>query len=673
LVNPYLPELEVCQINNDFYCEKEPIQPVKINEAQYEYIDTVEALINLKTELSIANRDQIKEIAIDLEHHNHRSYLGFTCLMQISTRYKDYIIDTIKLRNKINILNEIFTDSTLLKVFHGSDSDIEWLQKDFGIYVINMFDTGQASRLLQYPHFSLSYLLRKFCNVQAQKQYQMSDWRQRPLSDELISYAREDTHYLLYIYDNLRNDLIKTNQQLKLCFDKSKILCKKVYKKPIFYSKNYQNLCAHNEHLNARQIKALELLYQWRDCISRENDESCDYVLKNHQLLKIAELLPREIYGILALCNPVSHIVEANLHQIHEIITKAREYKIENQLEVVDNDKQHQQQSAVNTFIHLPLYDPDNILNCPHDSAHFNARNEDIDVDVVSSISKFSDLLIKPNKIELNIPNDIIFSIDKASLFVDNVKQGLLTNNNKDNRVKRKLKVKSRIDLIINSMKNPFEKYLPNDLRRQDIDEDEKWTLLQKTKIELVNKPVDLNEFVQAKVEDLPDNNLIPLKLQLKQQQKEKEGESNTLNPIKTTKKMKKLIKELELNNAIEARNRRREQESAALGGVNRNNNNNEYVMDESASSAICSNLALIAANVRGNNNSNEEATEFSYDNQNFNEMFNKNKYKNQKNVYDPSSKLNNVKFGRVGKKRNFNQAASVSRSKNNQSATFKK
>lgn len=27
---------------------------------------------------------------------------------------------------------------------HGADRDIMWLQRDFGIYVCNMFDTGQV-------------------------------------------------------------------------------------------------------------------------------------------------------------------------------------------------------------------------------------------------------------------------------------------------------------------------------------------------------------------------------------------------------------------------------------------------------------------------------------------------------------------------------------------------
>lgn len=40
--------------------------------------------------------------------------------------------------------------------------------------------------------------------LKADKRYQLADWRQRPLSSEMKLYARMDTHFLLYIYDNLR-------------------------------------------------------------------------------------------------------------------------------------------------------------------------------------------------------------------------------------------------------------------------------------------------------------------------------------------------------------------------------------------------------------------------------------------------------------------------------------
>jgi len=65
----------------------------------------------------------------------------------------------------------IFTDSKVLKVLHGADMDILWLQRDLGLYIVNMFDTGQASRLLQMQSFSLAYLLSHYCNVNADKKY----------------------------------------------------------------------------------------------------------------------------------------------------------------------------------------------------------------------------------------------------------------------------------------------------------------------------------------------------------------------------------------------------------------------------------------------------------------------------------------------------------------------
>jgi ribonuclease D len=57
-----------------------------------------------------------KEIAVDLEHHNYRSWAGFLCLMQITTREEDFVIDTIALREEMQELNEVFTDPKIVKV-----------------------------------------------------------------------------------------------------------------------------------------------------------------------------------------------------------------------------------------------------------------------------------------------------------------------------------------------------------------------------------------------------------------------------------------------------------------------------------------------------------------------------------------------------------------------------
>ena len=99
------------------------------------------------------------EIAVDLEHHDHRTYLGITCLMQISTREEDWIVDTIVLRNDIgDALRHVFDNPDIIKVLHGADRDVEWLQRDFGIYVVNMFGLEKMPLILS-PTCCLSLIV----------------------------------------------------------------------------------------------------------------------------------------------------------------------------------------------------------------------------------------------------------------------------------------------------------------------------------------------------------------------------------------------------------------------------------------------------------------------------------------------------------------------------------
>ena len=66
--------------------------------------------------------------------------------MQISTCSRDFVVDVLvpEVRQELQMLNESFTNPDVVKLFHGADWDIKWLQRDFGVYVINMFDTYQV-------------------------------------------------------------------------------------------------------------------------------------------------------------------------------------------------------------------------------------------------------------------------------------------------------------------------------------------------------------------------------------------------------------------------------------------------------------------------------------------------------------------------------------------------
>jgi exosome complex exonuclease RRP6 len=62
----------------------------------------------------------------------------------------------------------------------------------------------------------------------------------------------------------------------------------------------------------------LKELWRWRDTVAREQDESLQYVLPDHMMMQIAEVMPKEIQGILACCSPVPPIVKLELPVLYK-------------------------------------------------------------------------------------------------------------------------------------------------------------------------------------------------------------------------------------------------------------------------------------------------------------------------------------------------------------------
>ncbi|KAI8904437.1 ribonuclease H-like domain-containing protein [Gorgonomyces haynaldii] len=291
------------------------------------FVDTVDALKDMCNIL-----EQSKEIAIDLEHHDYRTFLGFTCLMQISTRSEDFIIDALVLRNHMHLLNESFTNPQIVKVFHGAEMDVQWLQKDFGVYVVNLWDTFHASNLLEMNGHSYAYLLEFYCHVKTDKKYQLADWRQRPLSDEMMTYAQTDTHYLLYIYDRMRNELIdKSNPEtlnlVHVQHERSALTSLKRFEKEFYDSENGQGpngwamtLRKCREPLNEEAFAVYKALHSWRDHVARKEDESTRYVLPNHHLFTLARVMPMTSTDVIGCCVPTPALVNLYASDLAQLI-----------------------------------------------------------------------------------------------------------------------------------------------------------------------------------------------------------------------------------------------------------------------------------------------------------------------------------------------------------------
>nr|GEY84136.1 protein RRP6-like 3 isoform X1 [Tanacetum cinerariifolium] len=245
----------------------------------YVWVDDEE---NLKQLVEVLSNERV--FAVDTEQHSLRSFLGFTALVQISTRDEDYLVDTIALHDVMGILGPVFANPNICKVFHGADNDVIWLQRDFHIYVVNLFDTAKA------------------CDRE--------DWRQRPLPKDMLEYARMDAHYLLYIADCLVAELKLQKNENPASLDDNKFdfvyeasrrsnaVCLQLFTKELEASPGQSAASSLiSRHLNDPGSSTDNSQFQgivrrlccWRDFMARMHDESLKYVLSDNAIVALAE------------------------------------------------------------------------------------------------------------------------------------------------------------------------------------------------------------------------------------------------------------------------------------------------------------------------------------------------------------------------------------------------
>jgi ribonuclease D len=162
------------------------------------------------------------EIAFDLECYNKGKEQQMTCLIQIATNDgRTYIIDVLggnqgEVWDKVHGLAKFFADSTIVKIGHGIRGlDIPSLQRDFGIFVVNAFDTYEAATVLDLEGKGLATICAHY-GLQNSKlyddlkrKYQATDWSRRPLTDPMILYGRYDVHYLINLRRLMMRDMVQ--------------------------------------------------------------------------------------------------------------------------------------------------------------------------------------------------------------------------------------------------------------------------------------------------------------------------------------------------------------------------------------------------------------------------------------------------------------------------------
>lgn len=208
-------------------------------------------------------------IAFDTESNSLFAYKERVCLIQVSTRTADYLIDPLALPD-LEPLRPIFADPTIEKVFHAAEYDLMCMKRDYDFSFANLFDTMFAARIVGRKSFGLGALLQEFFDVQTDKRFQRADWSLRPIPPEQLRYAQQDTHYLPQLRDYLLAE-IEAKGRLREAHEVFERLTNVPPAENNFDPEGYWRINSARD-FSRRQMALLRELYLWRDDVARRRD-----------------------------------------------------------------------------------------------------------------------------------------------------------------------------------------------------------------------------------------------------------------------------------------------------------------------------------------------------------------------------------------------------------------
>ena len=229
-------------------------------------------------------------LAVDTEANSLHAYREQLCLIQFSTPLSDYLVDPLSIKDLL-ALNPIFENPRIEKVFHAVEYDLVCLKRDVGINVVNLFDTMQAARILGYQQVGLDAVLSRKIGITLDKKYQKADWGKRPLSQEMLNYARLDTHYLLELRDSLQTELEERSRWELACEEFIRL------------AQGNGNGKAHipawqrvkgGQKCSDRQLTILQELCIWRETQARRMNRPLFRVMEDQSLVAIAQAAPQD-------------------------------------------------------------------------------------------------------------------------------------------------------------------------------------------------------------------------------------------------------------------------------------------------------------------------------------------------------------------------------------------
>lgn len=252
------------------------------------YVDTP---VKLAATVALLQRERL--LALDTESNSLHAYQERVCLIQVSTRKDDYIIDPLAL-DDLRPFGALLEDDRIEKVFHAAEYDLLCLKRDYGFKVRNLFDTMIAARVCGQKETGLGSLVTHFFGIQLDKSHQRDDWGRRPLPEASLLYAQMDTHYLPELRDKL-DALLHTTTRADEAHEWFRETCDLPPGRLRQHdATSFWRLALPNQ-LTQQQSAVLNAVYEAREELARDRDTPPFKIISDQSLVNLAKAAPTQV------------------------------------------------------------------------------------------------------------------------------------------------------------------------------------------------------------------------------------------------------------------------------------------------------------------------------------------------------------------------------------------
>lgn len=236
-----------------------------------------------------SKHETVEWLALDTEFIGENRFQTLLCLIQVASPEGLFLIDSLQIED-LQPFMRLMEQEEIVKITHAGENDYRIFYELYGTVPKNIFDTQLAAGFMssKYP-MGFQKLISKELNIQLGKNYAISKWDNRPLSNKQLLYALNDILYLHELYRKQKARLDKYNRLGWAREEFAKWESAEHYRedehRDFFRSKAVGRMNRQSQGLLLR-------LYQWRRKEARKRNSPRERVMADRILTEVAQVIP---------------------------------------------------------------------------------------------------------------------------------------------------------------------------------------------------------------------------------------------------------------------------------------------------------------------------------------------------------------------------------------------